>query len=69
MGGQHPDGELHPVATGKAAEIVAQHQKEQDIKLYSGWFCPWAKPHSFRFFRIADTLSLLQIRSAGMDRV
>jgi hypothetical protein len=40
MGSSHPDAELHPVATGTAAEVVAQHQKEEDLKFYSGWFCP-----------------------------
>jgi glutathione S-transferase len=40
MGPQHPDAALHSVATGNAAEVVSQHQTEQGVKFYSGWFCP-----------------------------
>lgn len=37
-----PDENLHPVATGKAAEIVKDHENaEADHVLYSGWFCPF----------------------------
>lgn len=39
----HPDAELHPEATGLAAKIVQEHQKEESLKLYSGWFCPFVQ--------------------------
>lgn len=35
--GSHPDSKLHPVATGPAIKIVEAHQKEEPLKLYSGW--------------------------------
>lgn len=38
-----PDADIYPRATGKAAEVVARHQKEADIVLYSGWFCPFVQ--------------------------
>ncbi|OCH88050.1 glutathione-S-transferase [Obba rivulosa] len=38
----NPDADVHPVATGPAAELVAQHQEPQDIVFYCGWFCPYA---------------------------
>lgn len=39
----HPDAELHPEATGLAKETVSQHTESQDLKLYSGWFCPFVQ--------------------------
>ncbi|CZT15385.1 probable glutathione transferase omega-1 [Ramularia collo-cygni] len=39
----HPDADLHPVATGPAKSIVDDHQAEQPLKLYSGWFCPFVQ--------------------------
>ncbi|KAF7196199.1 Glutathione S-transferase omega-1 [Pseudocercospora fuligena] len=39
----HPDADLHPVATGPAKSIVDAHQKEEPLKLYSGWFCPFVQ--------------------------
>ncbi|KAF8119757.1 glutathione S-transferase [Boletus edulis] len=36
-----PDEKIHPVATGRAAETVAQHQDPQDLVFWSGWFCPF----------------------------
>ena len=34
------DADLHPAATGAAADIVKQHESvEADHILYSGWFC------------------------------
>jgi glutathione S-transferase len=39
----HPDRNLHPVATGPAANIVAAHEKEEPLKLYAGWFCPFVQ--------------------------
>ncbi|KAG6329857.1 hypothetical protein ID866_9232, partial [Astraeus odoratus] len=36
-----PDASIHPAATGKAAETVAQHQNSQELVFYSGWFCPY----------------------------
>jgi len=37
MGSDHPDAQLHPVATGAAAQMVKEHEKEEPLKLYSGW--------------------------------
>lgn len=35
-----PDVDIHPSATGRAAEIVQQHENaDADLVLYSGWFC------------------------------
>jgi hypothetical protein len=35
-----PDESLHPVATGKAASLVKEHENSNaDHTLYSGWFC------------------------------
>nr|OQO27917.1 hypothetical protein B0A51_06416 [Rachicladosporium sp. CCFEE 5018] len=39
----HPDANLHPVATGSAKAVVDYHQREQPLKLYSGWFCPFVQ--------------------------
>lgn len=40
----HPDSNLHPVATGPAAHIVAARQTSSaPLKLYSGWFCPFVQ--------------------------
>jgi glutathione S-transferase len=38
-----PDADIYPSATGKAADIVDQHQKDEPITLYSGWFCPFVQ--------------------------
>lgn len=39
-----PDENIHPVATGKAAALVKQHENaEADHVLYSGWFCPFVQ--------------------------
>lgn len=39
-----PDENLHPVATGKAADIVKAHENTKaDHVLYSGWFCPFVQ--------------------------
>jgi len=43
MGQDHPDSKLFPHATGAAAKMVAAHQKEEPLKLYSGWFCPFVQ--------------------------
>lgn len=32
-----PDADIHPVATGSAAETVAKHQDPQELVFYSGW--------------------------------
>ena len=32
-----PDEKIHPVATGRAAKTVEQHQEPQDLVFYSGW--------------------------------
>lgn len=39
----HPDSDLYPQATGPAWKIVEVHQKEEPLKLYSGWFCPFVQ--------------------------
>ncbi|KAJ5216925.1 hypothetical protein N7468_009933 [Penicillium chermesinum] len=39
----HPDADLHPEATGAAKSLVDQHQAEQPLKLYAGWFCPFVQ--------------------------
>jgi len=41
MGNDHPDSELFPHATGTAEQMVKAHQKEEPLKIYSGWFCPF----------------------------
>lgn len=39
-----PDADIHPAATGRAADIVKQHENAQaDHVLYSGWFCPFVQ--------------------------
>ncbi|KAK6078423.1 Glutathione S-transferase omega-1 [Seiridium cupressi] len=38
-----PDADLHPVATGLAKETVDKHQADLQLKLYSGWFCPFVQ--------------------------
>ncbi|KAH7394088.1 glutathione transferase omega-1 [Phaeosphaeria sp. MPI-PUGE-AT-0046c] len=43
MGTDHPDADLHPEATGLAAQIVKAHEGEKPLKLYSGWFCPFVQ--------------------------
>ena len=43
MPGKHPDSDIHPVATGPAAKLVAEHQTEAALKFYSGWFCPFVQ--------------------------
>ena len=40
----HPDSNLYPEASGLAKALVDQHQAEQPLKLYAGWFCPYATP-------------------------
>ena len=37
----HPDADLFPHATGLAQKTVEEHQAEQPLKLYAGWFCPF----------------------------
>ncbi|PCH35584.1 glutathione-S-transferase [Wolfiporia cocos MD-104 SS10] len=39
----HPDENIHPIATGRAAETVAQHQDPQDLVFWAGWFCPFVQ--------------------------
>jgi len=43
MGNDHPDAQLFPHATGAAEAMVKAHQKEEPLKLYSGWFCPFVQ--------------------------
>ncbi|CAG8054647.1 unnamed protein product [Penicillium olsonii] len=39
----HPDADLYPEASGLAKTLVDQHQSEQPLKLYAGWFCPFVQ--------------------------
>ncbi|TKA80359.1 hypothetical protein B0A49_01488 [Cryomyces minteri] len=39
----HPDSHLHPEATGLAKTTVEAHAKEQPLKFYAGWFCPFVQ--------------------------
>ena len=34
------DRDIPTHATGAAANLVAEHHKPHDLKLYAGWFCP-----------------------------
>jgi len=34
---------VFPHATGKALETVQQHQQQQELVLYAGWFCPFVQ--------------------------
>ncbi|KAJ5038945.1 uncharacterized protein L3040_006619 [Drepanopeziza brunnea f. sp. 'multigermtubi'] len=43
MAQDHPDSQLFPHATGAAAQMVKEHEKEEPLKLYSGWFCPFVQ--------------------------
>lgn len=40
-----PDAQIHPAATGAAAETVAAHKDKDNAALtfYSGWFCPYVQ--------------------------
>ncbi|KAI5123148.1 hypothetical protein M0805_000851 [Coniferiporia weirii] len=38
-----PDENIHPHATGVAAETVQKHQDPQELVFYSGWFCPFVQ--------------------------
>ncbi|OJK03257.1 hypothetical protein ASPACDRAFT_1896817 [Aspergillus aculeatus ATCC 16872] len=38
-----PDADIHPEATGPAKALVANHQAEQPLKFYAGWFCPFVQ--------------------------
>ncbi|KAG4026606.1 hypothetical protein MFRU_038g00100 [Monilinia fructicola] len=39
----HPDADLYPHATGFAAQMVKKYSKEEPVKLYAGWFCPFVQ--------------------------
>ncbi|TKA80364.1 hypothetical protein B0A49_01493 [Cryomyces minteri] len=39
----HPDSHLQPEATGLAKTTVEAHAKEQPLKFYAGWFCPFVQ--------------------------
>jgi len=39
----HPDANLHPEATGVAIKTVEAHAKDEPLKLYAGWFCPFVQ--------------------------
>lgn len=38
-----PDEQIHPIATGKAADLVARHQGPAPIQLFAAWFCPFVQ--------------------------
>ncbi|KXN87456.1 Glutathione S-transferase omega-1 [Leucoagaricus sp. SymC.cos] len=38
-----PDAQIHPYATGAAAETVAKHQDPQELVFWAGWFCPFVQ--------------------------
>lgn len=38
-----PDEQIHPVATGAAAKVVADHQPPQELIFHAGWFCPFVQ--------------------------
>ena len=43
-----PDADIYPTATGKALDTVNQHQKEEDLIFYSGWFCRRCSATSYK---------------------
>ncbi|KAF7868376.1 hypothetical protein EAF04_004908 [Stromatinia cepivora] len=43
MTDSHPDADVFPHATGFAAQMVKEHSKEEPVKLYAGWFCPFVQ--------------------------
>ncbi|KAH6670698.1 glutathione transferase omega-1 [Halenospora varia] len=43
MANNHPDSKVYPHATGAAEAMVKAHEKEESLKLYSGWFCPFVQ--------------------------
>ncbi|KAF8864447.1 glutathione transferase omega-1 [Acephala macrosclerotiorum] len=43
MSSNHPDAQLYPHASGPALQMVKDHEGEQSLKLYSGWFCPFVQ--------------------------
>jgi glutathione S-transferase len=38
-----PDENIHPHATGNAANTVEQHQESSELVFYAGWFCPFVQ--------------------------
>ncbi|CAD6443290.1 72263b39-ed2d-43eb-bd95-11719d9b3db2 [Sclerotinia trifoliorum] len=43
MTNSHPDADVFPHATGFAAQMVGEHSREEPVKLYAGWFCPFVQ--------------------------
>ncbi|TGO24971.1 hypothetical protein BPAE_0090g00150 [Botrytis paeoniae] len=78
MSAVHPDANLFPHATGLAAEMVKQHSKEEPVKLYAGWFCPFTqrvllllleKRIPFQYIEVnpyQKPLSLLKLNPCGL---
>ncbi|TGO63678.1 hypothetical protein BCON_0011g00180 [Botryotinia convoluta] len=78
MSALHPDANLFPHATGAAAEMVKQHSKEEPVKLYAGWFCPFTqrvllllleKRIPFQYIEVnpyQKPLSLLKLNPRGL---
>jgi hypothetical protein len=46
----YPDAQIFPHATGVAEGTVAKHQKEENLKLYAGWFCQHKSPRMAEHF-------------------
>ncbi|PLB45427.1 putative glutathione S-transferase [Aspergillus steynii IBT 23096] len=57
----HPDAAVYPEATGPAKALVDQHQAEQPLKLYAGWFCPSLLTHPIPVQRVWLALEEKQI--------
>lgn len=78
MSAVHPDANLFPHATGLAAEMVKQYSKEEPVKLYAGWFCPFTqrvllllleKRIPFQYIEVnpyQKPLSLLKLNPRGL---
>lgn len=37
------DTDVHPHATGPAADLVSAHKEDHPLQLYAGWFCPYVQ--------------------------
>lgn len=47
MTNNHPDAQIFPHATGEAEKIVKEHEKEEPLIFYAGWFWYANSPPSF----------------------
>lgn len=68
-----PDEDLHPVATGRAMDIVKEHENAKaDHTLYSGWFCVSHSPETHlasteKGFDVSGTDQMTAVRTASLD--